>query len=86
MQIFTVEMLVVVYKQSRDVARDFFGAALGAAWQNIASLPSAIHTNTINGDWRGAVLVGLLLFSGIVLLYCLVRKNLWMTIRSILGQ
>lgn len=86
MQIFTMEMLIQAYVQSRELTRELFSSTIGGAWQNIVDLFSLVFTSVADGNWSSALAAGFILFSGILFLYRLVRKNLWMTFRSIIDK
>lgn len=74
---FTTELLINFYAQVKEAKWEFAGAIFNTAWKFIAHAPFAIQNAVANGDWmRVVAIVALLLFGGIVL-YRLVRKNLF---------
>lgn len=46
MQLFTTQQIIDMYVQSRELARELFGAFLVALWQNILSFSLAYGTRS----------------------------------------
>lgn len=74
MQIFTTELLIQAYVQSREIARAIFGALIETIWSNMAVFFPALFEAIAAGDWDETTLRILVLVGGMIVLFRLIRK------------
>lgn len=82
MQIFTIELLLEAFVQSGEIVGLLIGSLLSTAWTEVMNFfPSFIEEITA-GDWAGVVIRVLILVSCTMIVYRIVRKMPFMTLRS----
>lgn len=86
MQIFTVQMLLDVVHQANEIKQMLFDTLLGSTWQNVMNYFEASWYALIQHDWNILPVSFLLLISGVILLYRLVRNNFFMALKSIVDR
>lgn len=86
MQIFTIEMLVQIYTQSREIAQELFGVFITAAWDNVAASLGGTFAALTSQSWNELLVQILLLMSGLVMLFRLIRYNLRSTLKFLLDR
>lgn len=86
MQIITTQMLVDIYHQSHEMVQTFFNLLLATTWQNVMNYFKASWYALIQHDWNILLVSFLILISGVILLYRLVRNNFFMALKSIVDR
>lgn len=86
MQIFTVEMLIQMYTQSREIAQELFSVLIAAAWDDVAVSLGGIFTALTSQSWNELLVQALLLIGGLVMLFRLIRYNLRSTLKFLLDR
>lgn len=83
MQIFTTEMIIQAYAQSREFVQMFVGSLLSAAWQNVIDFFPAFIEAIVAKDWSEACIRLLIIASAVLMIYRLVRKMPFVALRSV---
>ena len=86
MQIFTVQMLLDAAHQANEIKQMLFDAIFGAAWHNVLSYLGSTWTALLQHNWDALFIQLFMAVCLIVFLYRLVRKNLFMAVRSMLDR
>ena len=86
MQIFTIEMLIQMYTQSREIAQELFGVLIAAAWDSVAASLGGIVPALTSQSWNELLVQILLLIGGLVMLFRLIRYNLRSTLKFLLDR
>ena len=86
MQIFTVEMLIQMYTQSREIAQELFGVLIAAAWDSVAASLGGTFTALSSQSWNELLVQVLLLIGGLTMLFRLIRNNLLSTLKFLLDR
>lgn len=76
MQLFTVEMLIEMRLQARELAKALLESVFDAAWQSVARSFSDLARAIQVHERDAAMVAGLFIISAIVLLYCLLKLGL----------
>ena len=76
MQIFTVEMLIEMRLQARELAKDFIESIFDATWQSVLASFSDLTRAIQAHEWDTAAVAGLFIISALVLLYRLLKRGL----------
>lgn len=86
MQIFTPEMLMEMYYQSRALRQAFFDSILNAAWENIVAQYGQLTQAIYHHEWSGVLFSTLFILSGVFILYRLFRGGLFRIVRLLIDS
>ena len=86
MQIFTIDMILDMFKQTKETSSLLFEAVLSAAWNSVIESLAGIAPAFLAHDWRGLAVNVFVLITTIVLIYRLIRHNLQSTLAYLLDR
>ncbi|MCA9340063.1 MAG: hypothetical protein KDA17_04085 [Candidatus Saccharibacteria bacterium] len=86
MQIFTPEMILEMLKQAKDTSSVLFESIITAAWSSVAEALATLLPAIHNHDWNGLMVGILMVVSGVMLLYRLIRNNLLTTLEFLINR